>query len=241
MYRTPMVKRAVWLSITPEPEWELPAAVATLRSGAAAPDGEVAAETGRITRLIMRSGQRQWLRYLHGVLVLTESRAASPDPVVRRAAWRAAAGLSNHPHLLLAPPGTGPPRPAANAAGLADAPTKLTTERPDRMTTAQAGDSLTDDQRELRDRARRFVEDVLMPLEIPAELALGRLPLETIDEIKREAIAARMHGGRIDVERGGQGGSMLEWFSVNEQFGRCTNGLDWWVPNVYNVWADATQ
>ena len=108
------------------------------------------------------------------------------------------------------------------------------------MTTAQAGDSLTDDQRELRDRARRFVEDVLMPLEIPAELALGRLPLETIDEIKREAIAARMHGGRIDVERGGQGWSMLEWFLVNEQFGRCTNGLDWHVPNVYNVWADAS-
>jgi acyl-CoA dehydrogenase len=108
------------------------------------------------------------------------------------------------------------------------------------MTTAQAGDSLTDDQRALRDRARRFVEDVLMPLEIPAELALGRLPIETIDEIKREAIAARMHGGRIDVERGGQGWSMLEWFLVNEQFGRCTNGLDWHVPNVYNVWADAS-
>ena len=108
------------------------------------------------------------------------------------------------------------------------------------MTTAQAGDSLTDDQRELRERARRFVEDVLMPLEIPAELALGRLPVETIDEIKREAIAARMHGGRIPTERGGQGWSMLEWFLVNEQFGRCTNGLDWHVPNVYNVWADAT-
>jgi hypothetical protein len=102
-----MVKRAVWLSITPEPESELPAAVATLRSGAAATDGEVAAETGRITRLIMRSGQRQWLRYLHGVLVLTESRAASPDPVVRRAARRSAAVLSNHHNLLLALPGAG--------------------------------------------------------------------------------------------------------------------------------------
>jgi len=102
-----MVKRAVWLSITPEPESELPAAVATLRSGAAPTDGEVAAETGRITRLIMRSGQRQWLRYLHGVLVLTESRAASPDPVVRRAARRAAAVLSNHHNLLLALPGAG--------------------------------------------------------------------------------------------------------------------------------------
>jgi acyl-CoA dehydrogenase len=108
------------------------------------------------------------------------------------------------------------------------------------MTTAQAADSLTDDQRELRERARRFVEDVLMPLEVPAELALGRLPAGTVDEIKRAAIEARLHGGRIPTELGGQGWSMLEWFLVNEQFGRCTNGLDWWVPNVYNVWADAS-
>ena len=34
---------------------------------------------------------------------------------------------------------------------------------------------------------------------------------------------------------------MLEWFLVNEQFGRMTNGLHWHVPNVYNVWADATD
>jgi hypothetical protein len=102
-----MVKRTVWLSITPEPERELPAAVATLRAGADPSDGEVAAEAGRIARLITRSGQRQWLRYLHGVLVLTESRAQSPDPVVRRAAGRAAAVLSNHHNLLLALPGAG--------------------------------------------------------------------------------------------------------------------------------------
>ena len=108
------------------------------------------------------------------------------------------------------------------------------------MTTAQAADPLTDDQRELRDRAKRYVEDVLMPLEVPAELAYGRLPAETVAEIKREAIAARLHGGRIATELGGQGWSMLEWFLVNEQFGRTTNGLDWWVPNVYNVWADAS-
>jgi acyl-CoA dehydrogenase len=108
------------------------------------------------------------------------------------------------------------------------------------MATAYAADSLTDDQRELRERARRFVEDVLMPLEIPAELAQGRLPVESVDEIKRAAIEARLHGGRIPTELGGQGWSMLEWFLVNEQFGRCTNGLDWWVPNVYNVWADAS-
>ena len=108
------------------------------------------------------------------------------------------------------------------------------------MTTAQAAEPLTDDQRELRDRAKRFVDEVLVPLEVPTELAHGRLPAETVDEIKREAIAARLHGGRIPVALGGQGWSMLEWFLVAEQFGRVTNGLHWHVPNVYNVWADAS-
>src|SRR6201999_3526978 len=65
-----MVKRTAWLSITPEPERELPAAVATLRSGAAPSDGEVAEEAGRIALLITRSRQRQGVRYLHGVLAL---------------------------------------------------------------------------------------------------------------------------------------------------------------------------
>jgi hypothetical protein len=102
-----MVKRSEWLSITPEPEAELPAAVATLRSGAPANESQVAAEAGRIARLITRSGQRPWLHYLRSVLVLIESRAGSSDPVVRGAVARAAAVLSNHHNLLLALPGAG--------------------------------------------------------------------------------------------------------------------------------------
>ena len=113
-----MVKRSVWLSITPEPEAELPAVVATLRSGAAASEPQVAAEAGRIARLITRSGQRSWLRYLHGVLTLIESRAGSPDPAVRRAAARAAAVLSNHHNLLLALPGSGARLTAGDRARL---------------------------------------------------------------------------------------------------------------------------
>jgi acyl-CoA dehydrogenase len=90
------------------------------------------------------------------------------------------------------------------------------------------------------DRARAFVETTLMPLEREAERAGGRLPAETVAEIKREAIAAELHGGRIPVRLGGQGWSMREWFAVNEQFGRVTGGLHWHVPSVYNVWEDAT-
>ncbi len=96
-------------------------------------------------------------------------------------------------------------------------------------------DSLSPEQLDLQQRARTFVETVLMPLELEAEHRGGQLPDETTDLIKREAIAARLNGGRFAPEYGGQGWSMLEWFLVNEQFGRVTNGLHWHVPSAYNV------
>ena len=107
-------------------------------------------------------------------------------------------------------------------------------------TTTTAPDELSTEQRDLRERARTFVEEVLMPLENEAEERAGALPEHTIDEIKQAAIAARLHGGRVPVEHGGQGWSMFEWFLVNEQFGRVTNGLHWHVPNVYNVLLEGT-
>ncbi len=109
------------------------------------------------------------------------------------------------------------------------------------MSTESDAAGLTDDDRELQARARDFVERVLVPLEVEAELAGGRLPEETLAGIRREAIAARLHGGRVPVARGGQGWTMLQWFLVNEQFGRVTGGLHWHVPNVYNVWSEATD
>ena len=103
-----------------------------------------------------------------------------------------------------------------------------------------AGHELTSDLLELQQRARTFVEVVLMPLELEAERLGGALPEETIDNIKQEAIAARLNGGRFAPEHGGQGWSMLEWFLVNEQFGRVTNGLHWHVPSAYNVLLQGT-
>ena len=102
------------------------------------------------------------------------------------------------------------------------------------------GHELTPDQLELQQRARTFVETVLMPLELEAEERGGRLPEETVEQIKREAIAARLNGGRFAPEYGGQGWTMLEWFLVNEQFGRVTNGLHWHVPSAYNVLMQGT-
>jgi alkylation response protein AidB-like acyl-CoA dehydrogenase len=108
-------------------------------------------------------------------------------------------------------------------------------------TTTTTGDAqLTPELLELQERAREFVERVLIPLENQAEERGGALPEETVARIRQEAIAARLHGGRVPVEHGGQGWTMREWFVVNEQFGRVTNGLHWHVPNIYNVLLDGT-
>ena len=113
-----MVRAATWLSITPEPERELPAAVATLNHGGTPPPDAVAAETERIERLILRGSQRAWLGYLHGVVELIDSRAGDPDGDVQHARARATAVLSNHHNLLLGLRGRGAELTASDRAHL---------------------------------------------------------------------------------------------------------------------------
>jgi hypothetical protein len=114
-----MVKRATWLSITPEPERELPEAVATLTAGRRAAASAVAGERRRIERLLLHSGQRRWLTYLHGVVELIDGRTWSPDGDVQRARTRARAVIANHHNLLLALPGAGARLTATDRARLA--------------------------------------------------------------------------------------------------------------------------
>jgi acyl-CoA dehydrogenase len=99
---------------------------------------------------------------------------------------------------------------------------------------------LEPEQAELRDRARAFIDEVVIPLEQKAEQHGGRLPAEDIETVKREGIAARLNGGLHSPEYGGQGWTRLEWALVEEQFGRSTNGIYWHVPNAYNVWDHAS-
>jgi acyl-CoA dehydrogenase len=100
---------------------------------------------------------------------------------------------------------------------------------------------LTPELEELRERARRFVDEELIPLEEEAERLGGRLPAETIAHLKRAGIEARLNGGLHSPEHGGQGWSRLEWTLVEEQFGRSTNGIYWHIPNAYNVWDHASE
>src|SRR5437763_149386 len=79
--------------------------------------------------------------------------------------------------------------------------------------------ALTEAQRELRERAARYVDDVLIPLEEGAELAGGRLPGDAAACVKEAARAARLTGGNHAVEHGGQGWSAFEQVLVQEEPG----------------------
>ena len=98
----------------------------------------------------------------------------------------------------------------------------------------QSASSRQDD--EWRQRAARFVDDVLIPLEVTAELAGGPLSAADQERVRSLALAAGLHGGRHRLEHGGNSWTARQWFLVEEQFGRSTNGISWYVPNAYNVW-----
>ena len=106
--------------------------------------------------------------------------------------------------------------------------------------TATTAADFTPEQQELRERARRFVDEVLIPNEELAERAGGDIPEELHERIKRESLDARLTGGLHAEEHGGQGWTKTEWFVVEEQLGRSTNALSWHMPGAYNVLASGT-
>ncbi len=89
---------------------------------------------------------------------------------------------------------------------------------------------------ELSERAATFVNEILIPHEVTAELAGGPLPVATQREIAQRALELRLQGGLHLAEHGGNSWTATEWFLVEEQFGRSTNGVSWYIPNAYNVW-----
>ena len=95
--------------------------------------------------------------------------------------------------------------------------------------------TLSAGQLELQARARGFVRDVLQPREVEFERANGRVPRDWGDPIRRAAIEARLHGGSLPREVGGQGWTVIEQVLVHEQLGQSTGGLWSYVPGAYNV------
>jgi alkylation response protein AidB-like acyl-CoA dehydrogenase len=106
------------------------------------------------------------------------------------------------------------------------------------MTTTLVTDTTSE---EVAERARRFVDEELIPREVAAEAAGGRLPAEEVAAIRAAALEAGLNGGLHAREHGGQGWSHLTWALVEEQLGRSTNALSWHIPNAYNVWSAGTD
>ena len=94
-------------------------------------------------------------------------------------------------------------------------------------------------QTDLRDRARAYVVDALQPLEEEFERN-HTLSDETVADLKRLAIAARLHGGSLPVSAGGQGWTAIEQVLVHEQLGQATGGLWSFIPGAYNALVHCT-
>ena len=95
----PLGARHAWLSITPEPELELPEALATLRAGGPPSREEVARERARAERLLLHGSRRAWRRYLAEALARASS---SEDPELAEARAVVEDVVHNHNNLELA-------------------------------------------------------------------------------------------------------------------------------------------
>ena len=97
---------------------------------------------------------------------------------------------------------------------------------------------MTDEDRDIQERARRFVDEELIPWEVHAEEHGGRIPQEARERHRRMAIELGLFAMNMPKELGGGGLTMLQQVLVSEQIGRVTNGLGWCV-HTPAAWAPA--
>jgi alkylation response protein AidB-like acyl-CoA dehydrogenase len=97
---------------------------------------------------------------------------------------------------------------------------------------------MSDDDREIQARARRFVDEELIPLEVEAEMNHGEIPPELREKHHRMAIDLGLYAMNMPKELGGTGLTTFQQTLVSEQIGRVTNGLGWCV-HTPPAWAPA--
>jgi hypothetical protein len=95
----PLGARHAWLSLTPEPERELPVAIATLRAGGSPPAELVEREVTRVERLVTHGSRRQWRAYLTETAALAQAAEGSEALADARAVIDDI--LENHDNLAL--------------------------------------------------------------------------------------------------------------------------------------------
>jgi hypothetical protein len=94
-----------WLSVTPEPERELPDALAILRHKGDPSPQDVERERIRIEALILHGRLRDWLAYLTDAIDAIEATRDTEDPRVAHAREVVRDVIANHHNLLLGLPG----------------------------------------------------------------------------------------------------------------------------------------
>jgi alkylation response protein AidB-like acyl-CoA dehydrogenase len=97
---------------------------------------------------------------------------------------------------------------------------------------------LSDADRQIQERARRFVDEELIPWEQHAEEHDGRIPEEEREKHVRTAKELGLFAMNMPRDLGGTGMTTLQQVLVSEQIGRVTNALGWCV-HTPPAWAPA--
>jgi len=87
---------------------------------------------------------------------------------------------------------------------------------------------LTDEDLELKERARAFTEDVLLPLELECEEHDG-LSAASFDAAHRAVLDAGFNAINHAQQDGGQGFDLLQQILIEQEWGRATGAL-WDIP-----------
>jgi acyl-CoA dehydrogenase len=95
---------------------------------------------------------------------------------------------------------------------------------------------MTDEDRAIQDRMRRFVDEDLIPLEVEAEMNGGVIPAEAEERQRARLREMGLSAINMPKDLGGDGLSMFQQVLVSEQIGRVTNALGW-VLSTGPLWA----
>jgi len=98
---------------------------------------------------------------------------------------------------------------------------------------------MTEEDREIQAKTRRFVDEELIPHEVEAEMKQGELAPVVREGYQEKARALGLYAMNLPKELGGGGFTMFQQVLVSEQIGRVTNALGWvvhtppaWMPSV---------
>jgi acyl-CoA dehydrogenase len=95
---------------------------------------------------------------------------------------------------------------------------------------------MTDEDRAIQDRMRRFVDEELIPFEVEAEMNGGAIPAEAEERQRARLREMGLSAINMPKDLGGDGLTMFQQVLVSEQIGRVTNALGW-VLSTGPAWA----